>query len=313
MRNPKDILAFFKISCALVLLSILPQTSVGAESLEVEELAPGIFVHFGKQENPNRANLGDIANIGFIVGSKAVAVIDSGGSLSIAKRLLQAIRDETNLPIHYVIVTHVHPDHSLGTSIFLEQSPEIVGHHKLPNAILQRGDFYITQFKEELGSEEVDTIVAPTVLVESEKSFDLGDRKLIVRAHGTAHTDNDLSIFDVNTKTLWLSDLLFVDRIPVVDGSATGWIKELNLVRNINADLVIPGHGPVVREWPAGSSIITAYLEDLVEKVRAMIQQGVSAGQALAASQTEDPAGWLLFRDFHPRNVMNTYSELEWE
>ena len=284
-----------------------------AKLVEVSELAPGIFVHFGKHEQPDSANQGNIANIGFIVGSEAIAVVDSGGSLSIGRELKNAIREVSSLPVRYVIITHVHPDHALGTSPFLDMKPEIIGHHRLPNAILQRGSFYVEQSKEALGDQEVETIVAPTLLVESEMTIDLGQRKLLIRAHETAHTDNDLSIFDYNTKTLWLSDLLFVERIPALDGSVTGWIRLLNSMQNINADLVIPGHGSAVRDWPSGASKMLAYLENLVAAVRELLQQGKSAGQALKLAESENSDGWLLFRDNHPRNVLKAYSELEWE
>ncbi|MFL2675382.1 MAG: hypothetical protein ACJ0G5_01600 [Alphaproteobacteria bacterium] len=60
-----------------------------AESLEFKNLDDGVYVHFGKQEDSNKNNLGDISNLGFIVGSKSIAVIDSGASVKIASRNAQ--------------------------------------------------------------------------------------------------------------------------------------------------------------------------------------------------------------------------------
>src|SRR5437868_3021752 len=74
--------------------------------LSVEQVAPGVFVHHGLHEEATVANAGGIANIGFVVGSEAVAVIDSGGSPAEGKALLSAIRRITPLPIRYVINTH---------------------------------------------------------------------------------------------------------------------------------------------------------------------------------------------------------------
>src|ERR1700737_4899584 len=87
-------------------------------------------------------------------------------------------------------------------------------------------------------------IVTPTLLVATRLELDLGGRRLALRAHGPTHTDNDLTILDDKTRTLWLSDLLFVDRLPVVDGSLLGWLAELDRLTTISADRAIPGHGP---------------------------------------------------------------------
>ena len=58
-------------------------------SFELEEVAKGVFVHFGIHEDANRSNEGDIANIGFILGKKSIMVIDTGGTKVIGKKLLE--------------------------------------------------------------------------------------------------------------------------------------------------------------------------------------------------------------------------------
>ena len=61
-------------------------------SFGFDEVVNGIYVHFGNQEDSNENNKGDIANVGFIIGSESIAVIDSGGSLKIGNELKKAIR-----------------------------------------------------------------------------------------------------------------------------------------------------------------------------------------------------------------------------
>jgi len=273
-----------------------------------------VFVHGGVHEEASPANNDAIANIGFVLGDDAVAVIDPGGSALEGHALRAAIRARTDRPIRYVILTHVHPDHIFGAAAFRDDRPDFVGHAKLPGALAQRGSYYLRRLHETLGGgAEGSEIVTPTLLVATRLELDLGGRRLALRAHGPAHTDNDLTILDDKTRTLWLSDLLFVDRLPVVDGSLLGWLEELDRLTTISADRAIPGHGPAAVPWPAAAEPERRYLETLARETRAAIKAGTSIARAAREVGQSERGRWLLFDEFHPRNVTASYKELEWE
>lgn len=282
--------------------------------LPVTEIAPGIFVHNGVHEEASAANEDAIANIGFIVGADVVAVIDPGGSFAEGAALRAAVRERTDRPIRYVIMTHVHPDHIFGAAAFRGDHPDFIGHAKLPGALAQRGDYYLRRLHSALGSEGAESeVVAPTLLVSNVLELDLGGRHLILRAHGPAHTDNDLSIFDENTRTFWLADLLFIDRIPVIDGSIVGWLKELREITAVLADRAVPGHGPISVPWPKAVETEQRYLEAVARDTRAAIKAGIGIADAWRHVAQSESGRWLLFDDYHPRNVTAAYKELEWE
>ena len=125
-----------------MLAAPFPLHAEGPGALEVREVAPGIFLHPGLQEDMTAQNFAGIANIGFVVGEKCVAIIDSGGTKLLGEALRQAVKRRTDKPICYVINSHVHPDHIFGNAAFKDGKPVFVGHHKLPAAMAARGQVY---------------------------------------------------------------------------------------------------------------------------------------------------------------------------
>jgi quinoprotein relay system zinc metallohydrolase 2 len=283
-------------------------------ALAVTEVAPGIFVHRGVHELATAANLGGIANVGFVVGDEAVAVIDSGGCARGGARLRAAIRSVTARPIRYVIASHVHPDHLFGHAAFAAERPIFVGHAKLPAALAARGAYYLDGLQAELGAIAQGTeVVMPTLTVTDRAAIDLGGRTLELIAHATAHTDNDLSVFDPATGTLWLADLLFMERIPVIDGSLLGWLAVLETLQGWPAARVVPGHGPESAPWPAAADAEIRYLTRLRDEVRAVISRNGTIEQAVATATGAELASWRLSDFYHGRNVTAAFTELEWE
>lgn len=297
-----------------LLATSLLGTGVFAAGLELKQVADGIYVHQGIHELPDHRNHGEIANIGFIVGDRCVAVIDTGGTPSQGRALRAAVEQTTRVPICYVINTHVHPDHIYGNIAFQQPGVAFVGHRKLPEAMAKRAPFYVDKAARDQGIDlKPSDFIPPQHLVESTDELDLGGRKIRLTAHGVAHTDADLSIIDDKTKTFWLADLLFLGHIPVVDGSLLGWLRELEGLRSVKAELAIPGHGPVSTAWPGASDAELRYLTQLRDEVRTAIKQGKTLEYALEHVGQTASEEWQLSGEFHKRNVSKAFAELEWE
>lgn len=286
-----------------------------SEAFRVRPVADGDYAHFGQVALTDRLNEGDIANLGVIVGRDAVAVVDTGGSVQVGRALLAAIGGITSKPVRYVINTHEHPDHIFGNAAF-GPGVTFVGHHNLPAEMQKRGSFYLKSFRDALGPAAIEQvrIIPPTVLVTNEMTLDLGERRLRLTAWSpAAHTDCDLTVLDEATGVLFSGDLVFLQHVPVVDGSVLGWLSVLPRLAKLPARIVVPGHGRLVAAWPQALDDEQRYLTVLAGDARRLIAAGVPMAQAVGEIGRSERGRWALFDDYNPRNATAAFSELEWE
>ena len=280
----------------------------------IEDIGNGIYVHHGEHLDIDTGYQGDICNISFVVGSKGVAVIDTGGSLKIGNMLRNAIKKVTNKPILYVINTHVHPDHIFGNAAFKLDNPQFVGHEKLAVAMQLRKEAYDKLNAKYLGDDAKGSeIVLPTIMVKAPIDLDLGNRKLTVTPYPVAHTNTDISVIDNKTSTLFTGDLLFIERTPVLEGDIKGLIATIDTLKTYPVKQVVPGHGPFTKEWQQALSNEQRYLNALLTDILANIKAGKSMGEAMDTAAVGEKDNWLLFDIANRRNVNTLYPALEFE
>ncbi|MBP7241233.1 quinoprotein relay system zinc metallohydrolase 2 [Amaricoccus sp.] len=280
----------------------------------LDEVARGVFVRRGPDQEATAGNLGGIGNAGFVIGRDAVLVADPGGSLADGAWLRDEIRARTDRPIRHVVINHVHPDHAFGAGAFLGDAPEFIGHPRLADELAVRGEFYREKLAALLGPERAGPVVMPTRTVGAEgATVDLGDRRLTFRSHGPAHTRSDLSMHDAGAGLLFPADLLFVGRVPSLDGSLPGWLAELDALETLGARAAVPGHGPTLVETAAAIAPLRRYLTTLRDDVRRAIAEGRTLVETTATAGLSQRGDWALFDDYNGRNVTQAYKELEWE
>ena len=310
----KSVNAVSMACLALVLIGNACASTDNDETFNLTEIGQGVYVHQGKHVDLEHADNDDIANIGFITGDECIAVIDTGGSIAIGKRLRAAIKTVSSLPVCYVINTHVHFDHVLGNSAFKEEQPKFVGHENLVLEMEQNRPFFLSEFAANLGEKPTDTsIIGPDIAVADQLDLDLGNRIITLTAHSPSHSYTDLSVYDKKTGTLWLSDLLFIERIPVLDGNLKGWLKTMEELKQQDANHVIPGHGPITLTWPEASGAQGNYLDMLLTEIRAEINKGTFMEEVVESVGKTEKTKWLLHEQNHKRNVTKAFIELEWE
>jgi quinoprotein relay system zinc metallohydrolase 2 len=302
-----------RVAC---LLAAVAAAQAAAAPLRVDQVAPGVYVHIGQHKDVEEGYDGDIANIGFVIGTEAVAVIDTGGSWAVGMALKEALRAITALPIRYVINTHGHPDHAFGNAAFIGAGPppQFIGHARLAQTMASRGDAWLRNMKKQLGgAADKSTLIPPGETVRDRLVLDLGRRQLTLTAWPGAHTDNDVTVFDAASGTLWTGDLLFIERTPAVDGDVQGWLAAIEALKRMPATTTIPGHGPVTRDKNRALDRERDYLATLLQDVRSSIRQGRDMTATMETAAASERGRWQLFEVVNRRNVNLLYPKLEWE
>ena len=287
-------------------------------ALDLRQVAPGVFAFFGQPVQLEDSADGRIANLGVVIGQDSVAVIDTGVSRMQGQQLYAAIRRLTPKPVSHVILTHMHPDHVLGTSVFQEAGAQVLGHHALPLALQMRAGGYLDNIARLLPPEEVlgSEVVLPDTTVQDSLRIDLGGRSLLLRAEQTAHTDNDLTAFDDTTSTLFSGDLIFRELTPIVDGSLTGWLGWIAAPPQPEPRVIVPGHGDVAREWQQAIAPQSDFLKALADVTRSQIDAGTPLSEAveiIVNNLNYMNKNWNSFPASVARDATAAYKELEWE
>ena len=299
----------------IISLWLVRAGSAFAEDFALQQIAPGVFAHQGAIAETDAFNQGDIANLGFVIGDRGVAVIDAGGSVEVGRRLLAAIRNVTDKPILYVVNTHEHPDHVFGDAAFAASGATFVGHKNLPRALAARGPYYLKRFQSILGDAAIAEVrlIPPTVLVDGSLSLDLGGRTLELKAWPPMHTDCDLTVYDSQTRTLFAGDLVFSGHLPVIDGSLKGWLSQLDALGAVPAERVMPGHGPIDEPWPAALNDERRYFLKLREDIKDFLARGEDLRRAAESAAAAEQDKWRLFEVYNKRNATTAYAEYEWD
>ena len=246
-------------------------------------------------------------NAGFVTGDGAVTGIDASSTERRTRGLLSAVAVVTRDPVRTLVNTHHHGDHTNGNCLF--ESATIIGHRNCRDAVLAQS---IGGLEAVFG--DVDwgslTVRAPSVVVDDALTVWAGDRRLELRYVGTpAHTTGDVVVWLPDDRVLFAGDLVFNGGTPfVLMGSVTGAIEALQRLRAFDAQVIVPGHGPV-----CGSSAI-----DTVESYLRFVQQtavdaraaGLTPLEAARETDLGDYAG-LHDRERIAGNLHRAYAELD--
>jgi glyoxylase-like metal-dependent hydrolase (beta-lactamase superfamily II) len=204
-----------------------------------QELADGVFTRryrFYEQQ------------IGVIVGSDGVALIDTRSTHKQADEIRRDLGSLTNLPVSTVINTHGHYDHAFGNNVF--RPATIWGHVRCASMLTVSGERQRATLVKDapfLAADAAEVVIDPPDMVfETEATLDIGGRRVDLRYLGRAHTDNDIVVHVPDADLIFAGDLVEESAPPFFgDGYPIDWPVTVGRILDMTPVTIVPGHGAV--------------------------------------------------------------------
>ncbi len=280
-------------------------------SLTPQKVSAQTHCFFGASEVMDEHNNGNMVNSCFVNTGSSYLVIDSGPTYSYALQAYEKMKKIKNLPISYVINTHIHDDHWLGNSYYDSIGVKIIGSTAFDG--MDKEEKTRMQMRITPEAYAKTTQVFPTIFVdEKEKVLLVDDTSVHIKSvNQKAHTDSDLLVYIPKHSTIFAGDLIFNDRLPSIrDGHIGQWIEALDEIRDMKMKYVIGGHGEII---DASSIDMTyEYLVELNEKVGQMVEDGIGIAETVNAVKMSKFKDVNFYNEMHRQNVEIAYRMLEW-
>jgi glyoxylase-like metal-dependent hydrolase (beta-lactamase superfamily II) len=259
-------------------------------------------------------------NTGIIVGDDAVLVADTQATPAMAQDVVRRIREVTDKPIKYVVLTHYHAVRVLGASGFNPQ--EIIASQDTYDLIVERGE---QDKASEIGRfprlfRDVESVPPgmtwPTITFNKKMTLWLGKLEVQLLQLGRGHTKGDTVVWLPKDRVLLSGDLVEFDATPYAgDAYFKDWPKTLENVAALKPTALVPGRGPALlgeERVAAGLKATGGFIAD----VRASVEAGVAAGKDLNAVYKDTFARlqpkyghWVIFDHCMPFDVTRCYDE----
>ena len=297
-----------------------------ASVLKFAEPGATIFVNYVSNDAMAESAVHEAESL----GATAIAVkadmgtgegVDTLFDVPMTQFMLDAMASITaTSPIETVFNTHANGDHWFGNQLLAgaeiittkataEEMPHSGSHimtdlRDLPGPT---GDFAREIFGPFDWSDLVLTL--PTRTFEGQLTLDIGGTEVQLIQVGPAHTLGDAIAYVPSASVLYTGDMLFIGGTPVVwEGPIQNWIDACELMVNLGAEIIVPGHGPVTDA--SGVRGVQHYLEYVKEQATALFHQGVPPLEAAKKIPLDEFASWNEGGRI-VQNVLNVYYELD--
>jgi len=290
------------VRLALSLAIVLPLTGAAASQAPpatLRQIIPGHYVYTYNAE-------GRLFNSGVIATPGGVVVFDALESEAIARAERQAILDVTRSPVRYLVSSPFHDPFSGGNMAYADVFK--IGHENYRAGLvdqMQRGKV----------PNAVQLARLPDATYRDRMTFYLGGKEIQVLHFGAAHTKGDSILFVPQDRIVYMSEVFFNEEFPnMAGGYGVSWIKVLDAVRTLDADIFIPGHGPIPADPKQTRAALDRARQILVEArdgVQSEIAKGSTEDQAVAAVTLQQYQNLFAFRTQREVVLRRIYKELK--
>jgi cyclase len=265
----------------------------------LRQIIPGHYVY-------TQNNAGRLFNSGVVVGSDGVLVFDALDSEALARSERQAIAGLTTQPIRYLVSSPFHDPFSKGNIAYADVFK--IGHENYRAGLLdqmQRGNLPADEQR----------VRMPNATFRDRMSFYLGGKEIQVLYFGAAHTKGDSILFVPQDRIVYMSEVFFNEEFPnMAGGYGVSWIRVLDAVRALDADIFIPGHGPIPddpKQTPAALDRARQILVEARDGIQNEIARGATEDQAVAAVKLQQYEKLFAFATQREVVLRRIYKELK--
>lgn len=258
-------------------------------------------------------------NTGVIVGDDGVMVIDTQATPHMAQKVVAKIREVTDKPVKYILMSHYHAVRVLGAAAY--EAENIIASRLTYELIEERGQF---DYDSELGrfprlfegAETIPGLTWPSIVFDGKITVDLGNRPVEIWSPGKGHTQGDTVAWLPDQKILYAGDLVEYGATPYTgDAHLTDWPATLDALRALKPEKLVPGRGDALTTpelCEAAMAGTQAFITDLFTTAKESQSQGKSLQEAFnAAKAAMDPkyGDWVIYEHCMPFDVARAFDE----
>ena len=283
--------------------------------LQPTRIAPDVYAIIGDLGGQSYDNDGLNNNLGFVVGTDGVLVINAGPSTRVAEALHAAIKRTTPKPIKWVVNVNAQSHYWLGNDYFKRLNIPILAHSAASRRMQEVGAGQLqaaqTLLKEKAAAS---ALALPGETLGDKRTLQLGKTKIELLHFGPAHTAGDLVVWLPESKILFAGDIVFTQRLlgVIPDGNSGGWIKAFDQAMALKPRIVVPGHGKPT-DIKTATRDTRDYLASLRSAAQAVLAKNGSLQDAVEKTDQSKFKYLLNFDLLAKRNMNQVFTEMEQE